>query len=184
MGKITVWTKQNKNILAVLAEKGRYVVKKEYIRAENEEHTAIILRAYDWLASHGPNVNRKPIDVKYPVWVSFDKARNYIAGKNEVLLTLQVDEADITSINLAKWGMILNYSYIPANEEDAQKHLAMMNAYGINDAEAVMTLFYPEIKQEIVQSWSRLFDPKVCVGNDLKYGNIWEIKNEWVINGI
>ena len=43
-----------------------------------------------------------------------------------------------------------------------------------------MTQFYPEIKREIIQSWDRLFDDSIILGNTNYYGNIWEVKQEWV----
>ena len=52
--------------------------------------------------------------------------------------------------------------------------------YGVDDVKAFMTQFYPAIKKEIVASWDRLFDDYVKLGNDLKYGTIWEIRKEWV----
>lgn len=43
-----------------------------------------------------------------------------------------------------------------------------------------MSQFYPEIKREIVDSWSRLFDDSIILGSEAKYGTIWEVKGEWV----
>ena len=56
--------------------------------------------------------------------------------------------------------------------------------YGVDDAKAYMSQFYPMIKKEIVASWDRLFDDQVKLGNDLKYGTIWEVRKEWVTNVI
>ena len=48
------------------------------------------------------------------------------------------------------------------------------------DAQAYMSRFYPELKREIRESWKRLFDPSIILGNDMEYGTIWEIRREWV----
>ncbi|SHK65257.1 DUF3841 domain-containing protein [Hespellia stercorisuis] len=103
-------------------------------------------------------------------------------GEHAVLLELEIDPVLITSINIAKWGCILNYSYIPANEADAARHQKLLADYRISDAKAYMSQFYPEIKREIVNSWSRLFDDSVKVGNDTRYGNVWELRREWIRN--
>ena len=103
-----------------------------------------------------------------------------LQGENDVILELEVNEEDITPVNVTKWGMILNYSYIPLNDGDAKRHREKMEMYGTNDVEAVMSQFYPELRREITDSWMRLYDDSVVVGNNLKYGNIWEIKKEWV----
>ena len=41
-------------------------------------------------------------------------------------------------------------------------------------------IYVPEIKREIIKSWDRLFDARVDMGNPDCYGNIWEIKKEWI----
>ena len=43
-----------------------------------------------------------------------------------------------------------------------------------------MSRFYPELKEEIVRSWDRLFDDSVQLGNSSAYGVLWEIRREWV----
>lgn len=180
MAKVTVWTRQHENVWKVLQESGRYIARKEYIEMENQEDTGIVLRAYDWLASHGPNLSGKPADVQYPVWISLTQESKMPPEQGNVILELSIEEADITRINITKWSMILNYSYIPLSEADAKQHRALLEMYGTNDVKAVMTSFYPEIKREITDSWSRLFDDSVVVGNDLVYGTVWELRKEWV----
>ncbi|MBR6554715.1 MAG: DUF3841 domain-containing protein, partial [Clostridia bacterium] len=83
-------------------------------------------------------------------------------------------------VNIAKWGAILNYSYIPADEADDRRHKKLLRDYGVSDAKAFMTQFYPDIKREIIASWARLFDDRVQLGNDWCYGTIWEVKQEWI----
>ena len=102
------------------------------------------------------------------------------AGCNE----LEIEESLITGVNFTKWGMILNYSYIPADEADEKRHKELLEAYGVSDTQAYMSQFYPEIKREIRESWKRLFDDKIQIGSDGCYGNIWEVRREWVKNVI
>ena len=100
--------------------------------------------------------------------------------ENEVVLELTLDDSLITLINVTKWGMILNYSYIPQDEADAKAHQEMLELYGTSDAQAVMTPFYPQIRREVIASWSRLFDDSVLAENSCYYGTIWEIRKEWI----
>ena len=81
-----------------------------------------------------------------------------------------------------KWGSILDYSYIPSDKADAARHRALLEEYRVNDSKAYMSQFYPQIKREIIESWDRLFDDSADPGNSDCYGNIWEIKKEWVTN--
>ena len=114
------------------------------------------------------------------MWVSFTSEAVMLPSPGAVILELTLDPACITSVNIEKWGSILNYSYIPKDEADARRHQDMMEQYGVSDAKAYMSRFYPHLKREIIASWDRLFDDSVILGNDSKYGNIWEIRKEWV----
>lgn len=180
MGKIKVWTRQHKSVLDKVMNEGRYIAKKDYIHMDLQEHANLVLEVYDWLVKHSPTIAAKPADVDYPVWVSFDEDATMLSGESGVVFELTLEEEMIAQVNIAKWGAILNYSYIPENETDAKRHREILDAYGVDDAKAYMTQFYPTIKKEIVASWSRLFDDNVKMGNDLKYGIIWEMKKEWI----
>lgn len=180
MGKISVWTKQHKNVLKILESEGRYTAKREYIIMDLQEHASLVLEAYEWLVKNGPDAKNRPEDVEFPVWVSFEKEATMMPSEGTVILELEVEESWITHVNIAKWGTILNYGYIPADEKDAKRHRQLLKDYGTNDAKAYMSQFYPQIKREIRESWKRLFDPSILVGNTSEYGNLWEVKKEWV----
>ena len=180
MNKIIVWTKQHESIIKTLNEQGRYIAKKEFIFKDLGEHAHLVLETYDWLVKNTPNAFYRPKDADYPIWVSFSKDATMLPSDKSVILELTLDLDLITMVNINKWGAILNYSYIPANEEDEKRHKDLLEQYGISDAQAFMSQFYPHIKREIISSWDRLFDASISLGNDNCYGNIWEVKKEWV----
>ncbi len=180
MGTVTVWTKQHENVLHVLETEGRYIAKREYIVQDLTEHAGLVLEVYDWLVKHSPGAPNKPADVQYPVWVSVAQEATMLPSPGTVILELELDPDLITRVNIDKWGAILNYSYIPADAQDAKRHRELLTQYGVSDPKAYMTQFYPEIKREIIQSWDRLFDDSIILGNTNYYGNIWEVKQEWV----
>lgn len=180
MGRIKVWTKQNEKVLEELYETGRYTAKKEYIMKDLQEHADLVLETYEWLTKNSPGAKEKPLDVQFPVWVSFQENATMMPSEGAVILELEVEEESITRVNIAKWGTILNYGYIPADEADEKRHKQLLKDYGTSDTKAYMSRFYPQIKQEIKESWKRLFDCQILVGNDWNYGNIWEIRKEWV----
>ena len=97
-----------------------------------------------------------------------------------VILELTLDPDWIVPVNIMKWGAVLDYSYIPADREDAARHRKLLEEYRVSDSKAYMSQFYPEIKREIIKSWDRLFDARVDMGNPDCYGNICEIKREWI----
>ncbi len=184
MNNITVWTKQHRSVWDTLQKTGRYAAKRSFVALDLGEHAPLVLKAYDWLVAHHPDLARRPADADVPVWVSFDRDATMLPGKGSVILELSVDPGLITPVNIAKWGAILNYSYIPENTADAARHRTMLEDCGVSDAKAVMTQFYPQLKREVVESWSRLFDPSVSMGSDACYGLLWEVRSEWIRNVI
>ena len=182
--RMTVWTRQNKKILTDLEEKGHYIARKKYIKADMEDTASVVLVAYDWLVKHSPKAELRPADVEYLIWVSLERDATMMPDENTVVLELSIDPEIITPININKWGTILNYAYIPENEADAQRHRQLLEMYGVSDVKACMTAFYPQIKREVMNSWDRLFDPNILMGGTAEYGTIWEVKKEWVKNVI
>lgn len=180
MGKITVWTKQHENVLKELKNIGRYIAKKKYIIMDLQEHADIVLEAYQWLIKNGPDANNKPEDAEFPVWVSFSRDATMLLSEKTIILELELEESLITKINIIKWGMILNYAYLPENEADEKRHKKLLEDYRISDTQAYMSQFYPNIKREIIGSWKRLFDNNNYNNTSDYYGNIWEIKERWI----
>lgn len=181
MDKITVWTKQNGNVVKELEKTSRYTAKKEYILKDLDEHAYLVLEVYDWLVKNTPNTSGKPYDAEYPIWVSLKKEAAMLPSEGAVILELKLEPSLITMININKWGAILNYSYIPADEQDAANHRQLLEQYRVSsDTKAYMSQFYPQIKRDIIDSWSRLFDDSIILGSDERYGIIWEVRKEWV----
>lgn len=180
MSNITVWTKQNENVAKELDKTGRFVAKREYIFKDLGEHAHLVLETYDWLVENTPNYFSKPDDAEYPIWVSLTREATSLPSAGTIILELILDLSLVTMVDICKWGTILNYSYIPSDEQDAKHHRQLLKQYGISDTEAYMSRFYPQIKRKIINSWIRLFDNSIVLGSNEKYGNIWEVKKEWV----
>lgn len=179
---IRVWTKQSAIVWDILQRHGIYHARRDAVL--RTEEAALIGTAYDWLAQHTPAAADKPKDAEYPIWLSYSRAATMLPTPGTVVLELAVDPDLVTPINIAKWGAILNYSYIPKDPADAQRHQALLRDYGTGDARAVMTPFFPQIRREIVDSWRRLFDPDIQLGSPACYGNIWEVRKEWIVQVI
>lgn len=177
---VSVWTKQHESVADTLARTGRYTAKREYVVKDLEEHAALVLEVYDWLTAHTPGESVRPPDAEYPIWVSPSREAVMLPSPHTVILELSVEPTLITKVNIGKWGAMLNYAYIPADEADAKRHRKLLEDCGVSDAKAYMSRFYPQIKQEIVKSWDRLFDDAILLDNDSWYGNLWEVKREWV----
>ena len=178
MGNVTVYTRQDTRILDSLRSTGRHAAQRGPVMKNDD---SLLQRpAYDWLVAHHPDRANRPADADYPVWVSLSADATLLPDKGFVILELSVDESLITKVNIAKWGAINNCSYIPRDSADAAAHRKKMEAMGLSDVKACTTQFYPELRKEIEDSWLRLFDDSVQLGNNLAYGLLWEVKEEWI----
>lgn len=178
MATIRVWTKQHQSVWDILQRDGVYHATGE--RIFQNEDSQLMKDAYNWLAWHIPNAGKKPQGAAYPIWLSFSYAGTMLLTPDTLLLELEVPADLITYINIAKWGTILNCSYIPKDEVDALRHRRLLADYNTSDVKACITPFFPQIHREIQSSWIRLFDPDIQVGSPECYGTIWEVRNEWV----
>lgn len=178
-GKIRVWTRQHTGIIDILERDGRYIAKREYIEAKMGEHAGLYTDVYSWYASRAASVAPKPGDVRYPIWVSLSEAETVGGSGDSVLLELLAPEAGLIVIDIDKWGLIVNYMYIPKDEADRAEHEKMLDSYRIDDAGAYMSPFYPNVKNKIRKSWDRLFDDSIVM-SPVKIGTLWEIKREWI----
>ena len=180
MPEITVWTKQNIAVLDQLDSAGRFVADEKFIRRELGDTAPVMLYLYRWLSGHIPIAGQKPADAVYPVWVSFIKEATMMPEPGYTILELKADTDRMAAIDIIKWTKVTNYSYLPLDEEDEKAHNRLLEENGADNAKAVMTSFYPEIRNKIISSWDRLFDPPVCPGAPGSYGLIWEVRKEWI----
>lgn len=178
METIRVWTKQHISVWETLRRTGIYHAREEGI-FRNED--AMLMRdAYRWLAANIPGASGKPEGAEFPIWLAFSRSGTMLPTPDTVLLELEVDAALVTRVNIAKWGTILNCSYISADTDDKKRHSQLLRDWGTSDERACMTPFYPQIRREIQLSWHRLFDDSIQVGSPECYGTIWEVRKEWV----
>ena len=180
MSDITVWTKQNAAVIDQLRAKGRFTADIRYIRRELEDTAEIMLYIYRWLSDHIPITAVRPEDASFPIWVSFERDATMMPEPGYVILELSVETDQIAAIDILKWTKITNYSYIAADEEDESEHNRLLAETGADNARAVMTRFYPELRNKIILSWNRLFDPPSRPGDPGTYGLIWEVRSEWI----
>ena len=89
MDKVTVWTKQNENVVKELEKTGRYTAKKEYILKDLDKHVYLVLEVYDWLVKNTPNTSQKPYDAEYPIWVSLTREATMLPSVGTIILELR-----------------------------------------------------------------------------------------------
>ena len=174
-----VWTKQSSIVLDILERDGVYVAKRSFVKRRDEND--FVVAVYDWLARNHPGRPTAPKEADYPVWLSLAEEATMQLTPGTVLLELEIPEELITNIHVVKWTSIMNRMYIPADEADEKRHRELMNSFRQSDATAFQSNFYPQLRKEIEDSWIRLFDDSIGNKDGLVYGNVWQLKKEWLV---
>src|SRR6056297_946823 len=180
--KHKVWTRQHKNVLDEIENKGVYRVKERYIRKKLDDCADIYLDVYNWLRNETAKRMEIPDNAKYPVWLTVEKDLKLPMADGFVFFELEVPGDKIMIFDMAKWDYIVNYLYLPKNKEDRKRFKKKLAKYNINvESDIYLQDFYPRLKREITSSWQRLFDDDIKL-SDQKVGISWELRNDWVID--
>lgn len=181
MNKIKVWTRLDQSIVNQIHENGFYRLSKQELEAKYDDCLPIYLHIYDWYREKTKLITTIPNEALYPVLVSTTLTPELAPTETQVLLELEVDSKDIIFTDAAKWSYILNYWYLPKNDKDNEAFKGMLESRGLsNQTQVYMSHFYPEIKEQIHNSWDRLFDETIQLSEEKK-ATLWEIRKEWIV---
>ena len=183
--KVRLWTRQNKNILEELEEDGVYRVKKEYILEKMDTIADYYLNLYEWYARNAAEIVSKPEGAEYPIWLSTTSDMMLQPIDGTVVLEIEVDRKRVIFTDLNKWGYVVNYFYLPTDPEDEERHNKELERFGIGDESSLIMgdkgNFYPLLKNKIMKSWERLFEP-FDEKSTVSQATLWEIRKEWVVD--
>lgn len=180
--KVKVWTRQHKNVLKILKEKGVYQVKERYIRKKLDTCADIYLDIYRWLRNQAAKRMEISAELKYPIWLSIQEELKLPEADGMVFFELEIPRNKIMVFDLLKWDYIANYLYLPRDKEDRKNFTRKLNKYNISvESDIYLQNFYPRLKKEMVKSWERLFNSDIELSNQ-KVAISWELREEWVID--
>lgn len=180
---ITLWTRQVPEVWEELERTGTYHVKEEYIRIKNDTIADYYLGLYRWYTNEARKYIDIPKELEYPVWLSVTDEMMLQLVENTIILKLEVPKEKVLMANMEAWGYVVNYWYVPLNDEDAKKHAEELKYYGVTEEDTLISTskgnFYPTLKRKILSSWKRVFTMPPANNNDA-VATVWEIKKEWV----
>ena len=180
--KRVFWTRQAVEVENELLTTGVYRVRKEYIERKNDTIAEFYLRLYRWYTKEASQYME--VVGEYPIWLSLSEDNMLQPVEHTIILKVEIPSDRYILCNYDAWGYIVNYFYVPLDEEDRLRHVNELKRYGVgSDDELLLTNkgnFYPILKREVQQSWKRAFtlEPR-----NLKEGIVattWEIRKEWV----
>lgn len=184
---IRVWTRQDKRVLSIIEAEGVYYCQAEYIEAKMENFSNYYKQLYKWYVARAEKIVARPhADIQYPIWVSIDEDMQLQPVDDTIILELEIDERNVLITDSEKWGYVVNFLYLPLNQEDLKRHDNELKRYGISNESALIMSnkgnFYPLLKRKIEKSWDRLFDDYSL--SNIRQGTIWEIRKSDIVKVI
>lgn len=186
---ITLYSPQSDAVLEAIRRDGVCFSKPEYIRAKYGESAPIFLTAYQWFTQTAATLVPRPAGAQFPYWAVADRAAVDTTGGGTVL-TLCVPADQVVCFDLYDWNKILQLRYLSDDPGEEQTFVRELSLRGLDCYKVMMSDFYPEEKQKILQSWERLFLHHEailrgdCSGVGHVQAGLWCIRREWVTAGI
>lgn len=180
---VTLWTRQVPEVWEELQTSGIYRVKEEYVRKKNETISEYYLELYRWYTNEARKFVDIPKELKYPVWLSVSEENMLQPVPDTIILEVEIPRDKVLLCNMEAWGYVVNYWYVPLNDEDEKRHAQELKRYGIHEEDELISTdkgnFYPVLKRKIMDSWKRVFTMPPANDNDA-VATVWEIRKEWV----
>lgn len=185
-GLVKLYSPQAEAVWNAVINEGIAYSRREFVQKKYEDCAGIFLTAYDAYIREAEKIVPRPDGSAYPYWAfaSMDLV-DRSGGVRVMKLELPVSEA--VFFDQYDWYKVLRLSYIGESEKDEEAFARKLEMRGIRDtSEAVLKPFYPDIKREVIGSWTKLFRHDA----DIKRGDVsgvravqaglWCIKKEWL----
>lgn len=185
--KIKLYTSQSDIVLHIIEKEGVCYSKKEFVRKKYSESATIFITAYSWFVKEAEKIIPKPEKAEYPYW-AFKELYNLDDSGGGNVLSLNVPLKEAIFFDLFDWNKIICMKYIGSSEKDEIEFKETIKKFGLKETDIMLTSFYPELKQNIMESWKRLFrnHENIKNGNEEGIGGVqaglWRIKKEWIEN--
>ena len=181
---VDLFTRQHENSIFELIQKGEITNKELYVRLHTGPDAQYFMDRYRTFVEMAEKRVPRPEGTEYPIWGSVTDKFCMKPEYNSICYCLKVPKEEIIYFDGMKWDYVLNYLYIPKDDQDAKAHQKELQALGIQSGHFLFTdrynCLYPEMKEKIKASWERIFEIEDW-GTFNVQGNIWRIKPEWVV---
>lgn len=181
---ITLYTLQSDIVLERIEKDGVCFSKEAYVRKKYEESAPIFTTAYSWLVQKAIQLVPPPEGAEYPYW-AFKDLYNVDTSGGGNILKLQVPLEEAIFFDVKDWNDILRMKYLGPPEK-AASFRQQLDQCGLSEPSVMLSQFYPDWKQQILQSWDYLLRHHEAIksGEDPTVGGIqaglWKIKKEWL----
>lgn len=187
---IILYSSQSDTVIESLDKDGLCFSKREYVTKKYGETSPIFTTAYDWFVSQAEKYVSKPEGAEYPYW-AFKDLYSVDQSPGSIILKLRIPLDEALFFDMYDWNNILCLKYMGENEADVAMFKRQLSDYGIrSESDIMLASFYPDLKHQILGSWSRLFrhHESIKAGNYGGVGSIqaglWMIRKSWIVQRI
>lgn len=181
--KVNLYTKQHKNSIYELENKGRVTNKEIYVRLHMMDIADFFSEKYNKFVEMAEKKVARPEGVEYPIWCSVSRDNCLKPDENSLVYCLEVPFEEVIYFSSIKWDYVLNNLYIGKDKEDELAFNKNLERLGVKSKFQMIDGKYkgmfPAEEKKIIDSWERIFI--LDEFDEFKVqANLWEIKEEWV----
>lgn len=181
---VRLYSAQTPLVRSILDRDGVCWSKEEYVARKYEESGPIFLTAYRWFVKEAAKIVPPPPGAEFPYWAFMDLYS--VEGTRQDILAMDVPREEAIFFDLYDWNKIVQLRYIGENQADERAFQRELRERGLSANDVMLTNFYPELKNHILDSWKRLFRHHEAIqAGDLNgvggvQAGLWQLKKEWI----
>jgi len=181
---VRLYTAQTKTVRDILEREGVCHSREEFVARKYGESGAIFLTAYRWFTARAAEIVPPPEGAQFPYWAFRDLYS--VEGCGADVLALDVPAEEAVFFDLYDWNRIVQLRFIGENEAQERAFRRELRERGLTENDVMLTNFYPELKEQTLRSWERLFRHHEAIrAGDLSgvggvQAGLWRLKKEWI----
>lgn len=182
---LTLYTAQAPAVIQAIQKDGVCFSRAEYVARKYQESAKIFLTAYGFFVQQAERLVPKPQGAEFPYWAFADLYSVDQTGAQ--VLKLEVPRDQVVLFDLYDWNKVLCMKYLEETPQEGERFRQELALRGLKEADVVLGPFYPALRQQIMQSWRRLFrhHARLVAGDEAGVGSVqaglWQIKKEWIV---
>lgn len=184
---IGLYTLQTNIVKDKIFSEGIVYSKREYVRNKYQESAEVFMIVYDFLVKEMIKYIDKPVNAEYPYFHYMD-LYNIEKYDNIKPLHIEVPLDEIILFDYKTYTKVMTFKYLGENEEEEKEFEYEIEKQGLNYYKIMMSNFYIQYKNKIIDSWKNLFR----YNKDFKKGDYTNnemgimgasfcIKKEWIV---
>lgn len=184
--KITLYSPQSSQVAEIIRREGVCFSRPEFISKKYGESAPLFLTVYSWFVREAAKIVPPPPGASFPYWAVADpKSVDRSAGGELLVLSVPADQ--VILFDLYDWNKILQLRPLTDDPQEEKELLQELSLRGLDLNKVMLSSFYPDFRERIMESWQRLFRHHQallqgeCSGVGAVQAALWCIRREWVL---